>query len=190
MNWGWRIQARLWAKSAIQQKRGKKIIIWQAVNPNQDLLVWNAEEVWTQLAQKDLHVPPLEPSDANEGGRLRGGSAVCFNSTFLTLLVGENKAFWGPTSPSATRPEGLSRGSVDVQERDWHGSCAKRLQRTFQQTSNHYIRCVLLRGRSRRLFQLLSTGFQRSLSLSDMIYRAAEQASALQYLRLWGTNIV
>lgn len=91
-----------------------------------------------------------------------GGSAVCFNSTFLTLLVGENKAFWGPTSPSATRPEGLSRGPV--QERDWHGSCTKRLRRTFQQTSKHYIRCVLLRGRSRRLFQVLPAVFQRSLS--------------------------
>lgn len=45
------------------------------------------------LAQKDLHVAPLETTDADEDGRLRGLSAVCFNSTFLTLLVGENEAF-------------------------------------------------------------------------------------------------
>lgn len=99
-------------------------MIWQAVNPHQVVLVWNVQEVWTQFAQKDLHIAPLETTDANEGGRPRGLSAVCFNRTFLTLLVGENEAFWGSTSPSASGPEGLSRGSVDAQKHDWHNSCA------------------------------------------------------------------
>lgn len=175
MNWGWGIQARLWVKLQSSKREGKKLIIWQAVNPNQDLLVWNAEEVWTQFAQKDLHIPPLESVDANEGGRLMGGSAVCFNSTFLTLLVGENKAFWGPTSPSATRPEGLSRGPV--QERDWHGSCAKRLRRTFQQTSKHYIPCE---REEQTAVPTSARCVPKILECSDMIYRAAEQASALQ----------
>lgn len=59
---------------------------------------------------------------------MRGGSAVGFNSTFLTLLVGGYEAFCGPTSPSASGPEGLSRGPVDAQERNWLGPCAQRLQ--------------------------------------------------------------
>lgn len=45
------------------------------------------------LAQKNLHIAPLETTDANEGGRTRGLSGICFNSTVFTLLMGENEAF-------------------------------------------------------------------------------------------------
>lgn len=118
MNWGWGIQTKLQAKS------DKRKNLWQVVNPHQVVLVCNVEKVWTGLAKKDLHIAPLETTDTNKGGRPRGLSAVCFNSTFLTLLVGENEAFWGSSSPSASGPEGLSRGPVDAQKRDWHDSCA------------------------------------------------------------------
>lgn len=79
------------------------------------VLVWNVDGVWTQLAQKDLHSAPLERTDANEGGRPRGASAACFNSTFLTLLLGGG----GSTSPSAGGAEGLSPGPAQK-----HNSCA------------------------------------------------------------------
>lgn len=85
----------------------------------------------SQLAQKNLHIAPRETTDAEKAGTLRGVSAVCFNSTFLSLMLAENEAFGASTSPSASGPGGLSRGPVDAQERGQHSSCDV-LQRAIQ----------------------------------------------------------